>query len=204
MNKFLALVPLFLLLKINKTAACPADEYCTKCDGTKCETCIDSYPNADGICTAPETTIDHCMGYSDKETCDRCYFGYDFNNTTKKCEEVDIDDCVYEENNKCIVCEEKVPDADGKCTKDATIDNCEYLGDILDVETCFRCDEGYAVKTNKCVANDGCEALSADDKCSSCFEGYYHTGDDCKKSSVQSSSSLISQIFFSLLLVFIW
>lgn len=204
MIKFIALS---LIMTAILSAACPHDEYCVTCDGFKCTYCVNTYPDASGVCQLPTTVIDQCFSYSNINTCEECYRGYHLANNT--CTKITIEDCMVlnsEDTTKCGVCDNGLLPKNGVCKDgdDCSLDNCDLCANAT---TCLKCEKAYAVNlTGKCVKDpiDNCD-ITDGTTCIVCSHKYYQSDNKCEKTDVQDSSlitSALMSLFVLLKLVF--
>ena len=185
------------------TAACPNDEYCSYCDGTKCVLCVNSYNN-NGVCTAVTTAVAGCTMYSNATTCSDCGAGYNLVGNT--CVEITIDNCdILDPLSKtvaCLACGNGKLVSGGACKDGASCD-LENCSNCLTATTCYECKTGYSVvsTTGKCIKDpiDNC-ALVTGAVCTGCDHGYYDNATACKSTDMQDGSSIISA-FVSLMVM---
>ena len=176
-----------LILTITLSAVlslCPDDKYCTKCNATKCESCVMRFFDAAGLCTAPTTAIANCYGYSNATTCSSCNFGY--NLTANACVKVGITGCLKSTGTgtaeKCHVCEKGYKaETDGKCgaKTNCTISNCEACSTETTTETCLYCKDDYVQLVNTCIKENisNCQVENSSKKCIGCLPGFYQDKD---------------------------
>ena len=195
------------------------DYLCGDCSGSanKCQLCFGSY-FGDTNCTIPETTIENCDSYSDKETCKVCKSG--FNLDGNLCTAIEIENCevlMSNDNTKCESCkgvilkDDKTCDAETKCT----IMHCTdcYLSN--DVETCKGCEAGYLIDINQnppvCIPARfdlfGCATIDSKGDCILCSQGFFESslpGEDHKCSmnmvNLESGKSILSMAILSLMI----
>ena len=188
------------------------DEYCGSCDGTKCTNCYASFLK-ENACEAPTTAIDNCVAYSSATVCSACNLGYEVKDS--KCSAITITNCLVVSESKCVLCDNGLHDAEGKCpgTTACTIENCKWCNKPSDAESCSKCNDGYLTSGTSCVTETtalaGCQT-HADSKCSMCAYGYYvktytsATEVTCAKSSRYTSIGVAKWGFVALLTFFIW
>jgi len=206
------------------TAACKdgTDEFCGSCVLEKCAVCYNAFAADTGVCTEVTTLLDDCWSYSSATACSACEPGKKV--VSGKCEEdtttvtePTITNCLTEVDSKCTVCDNGLPDADGKCpgTTACTVTNCKGCvknGDAA--ETCAICNDDFWVgKDGKCVdssadAYAGCLTINTtDDSCLVCKYGYYVktlSPMKCEKSSRYESVSVIKMVFVALMGLFLF
>ena len=189
LRKFVIIAIVFAVFNAE---ACPNDKMCEQCEGSKCSSCHDSYPDANGVCKEPDTKVENCEHYSSATACADCGKGYYLKDN--KCMKIDIDKCLAvntTDTTKCIACDNgKKPNA-GKCDGDTacSAENCS----ICTSDFCVECKDGYVLSTSlKCEKSDleGCLLLGTDTAtCTVCEHGYYDSGTVCKK-----NASILSAI----------
>lgn len=184
------------------SAACPADPYCTSCDGAKCLICVNSFLGANDICQAATAEIDNCYTYATATTCSECDWDYYVSSNT--CKKITLDGCAMlnENGTTCFICADSKLPVNGLCADgtECTLENCEFC---LSATVCYECDAGYSVGTDgKCVKNTvtGCTNI-ASATCAVCDWGYYHTGTSCVETDVQGNyagilSAIIALVAF--------
>lgn len=177
------------------TAACPADEYCSKCVGAKCLVCVNAYLVND-ICTPVTTAIANCRSYSSATLCSSCAPGYRL--LANVCSEITIADCDYVDDKitvaTCIGCGNgKIVSANAcKDGASCSADNCSICDSL---GLCQMCKSNFSISaTNTCVKDPipNCAAAFTAGVCAVCEFGYYDMVTECKKTDLQNSSSIIS------------
>ena len=211
MIKIIGLYMILGCILSEDSTACPDNEYCLNCseDNKTCDSCQDSYPGAEGVCTVPTTIKDNCLTYTDNGQCSGCAWGYYL--SSNSCVENTIENCLLQsmgDDNTalCLGCKDNYAVIDNKCSEDTECTgNCSYCIKVGEAETCVWCKEDYILHANACKSATGklanCMQTKDGTNCISCMFGYYDKDGTCTESSKTnkvSGSGVYSLIFVSL------
>ena len=165
-----------------------------------CLTCNDGfYRISDGSCVKqPAAPITNCAEYTSSTVCKNCKNGYYLGPGGSTCVEVtNVENCSKYEgvSNKCIECNSKtlyVNTSTNACSTRTNypITNCSTFQFLLD--ECLTCESGFLISTTKisCLqipTNCGVYSeVSNSVTCTGCVSGYYLSGNECIKGSLNS------------------
>ena len=186
------ILTLFLSLGVSGSER-GGEEYCVRwLERDYCESCIASYPLADGGCAVPgsESLVENCFRYSQKEGCLLCIFGYKLESNA--CVPIqNSDPCVLYLGNKCLACRRNIQLVNGECqvSKACLLPNCGYCAGTKRGESCLLCEKGYFAFFNVETRTMGClpqttntnNCWTSEDSltCSECWMNFYNVEGKC-------------------------
>ncbi len=181
MNHLIAIV----MVASAVVAQCPAaDNLCSKCNGSTCAACINSYPDVFGKCIeVPSSKVPNCYHYYQSGKCLICASGY-MRNEDFECSKIPIDNClVANAAGQCAVCNNTIRVTNSTCntTVRCGIPNCARC---YQDDSCYECGPGYFLDYNgKCVLNNeliqDCRNVDVKGNCVICKENYYDMNGKC-------------------------
>ena len=152
-------------------------------DNEMCEKCIDGYKTTnEQLRCLP--LIDKCYEYefsnqfTSSLTCKFCNEAMTFMSSSDKCEDGNVENCVYfKNNNECYECKNQFYIPSDECIKHFVIENC-ITYERIKANECKTCENStYLVsRINKCektVEISQCEEFSKINKCSKCANYFY-------------------------------
>ena len=159
---------------------CPFDEHCVACNGSRCDTCVNAYADANGECI-PDSSVADCSVYTSKGQCEECRLGYFL--TSNACQKIPIANCaiIGATNDSCKACFDSRLVENGRCdsSNSCNQENCEICTSM----SCLQCRKGYTVNSlGKCIEEPtaGCHFKSSvSNHCSLCKKGYYMFNSHC-------------------------
>lgn len=130
------------------TATCPRDEYCANCRGNRCNICVNSFSDANGVCQRYVAT------------------GVGAGNNTNN----NDTNCFTYTQNGCAACNSGYYLVNGVCTR-ITVDRCVEVNPAAPTQ-CIACDNGRLPLNGSC--NNGAECNI--DRCAICKYADNSTG----------------------------
>ena len=121
------------------------DPLCGECLTGRCGICWESYSDYQGVCRKPETSIENCQRYLEKDTCLKCkdYYHLDIEG---QCVPNSIDKCREQIDNKCAKCNGVRVTDSGTCdSSEKCNDNCLSCMLLDSKEKCIECGPGYTL-----------------------------------------------------------
>lgn len=222
-HSFSVLLAASLLVSFTTSVtACKDDKLCLECKNNACTRCAYSYPNSNGICTAPSKYFTGCYIYGGDGICNECQDGFYHNvatNGNNTCQALNYTNSLYCKYsyfgvNSCGACSNGVLQNGGGCTPgpicaDPNCDSC-YYDATTGNQYCRSCKHGFAqwggVNPPVCVlvpelAN--CDIFFTRNWCARCRPGSYYSNGYCVETSATqygSAAKLSLGMFVALIL----
>ncbi len=173
------------LLTLAVASQCPsADPLCSKCNGSACVACINSYPDLYGRCIEmPSRRVPNCYHYYQSGRCLICASGF-MRDENFECMRIAVTNCsMADDSGRCTICNKNLRVANNTCTESVKCSrpNCERC---FENDSCYECAPGYYLSyEGNCVANTAqvtdCRNVDVRGNCIICKENYYDMNGKC-------------------------
>ncbi len=198
-----------LALTASMISQCPSeDRLCSKCNGSKCTTCINTYPDSTGKCVeVPSLKVPNCYRHLQNGMCQICDPGY-YLAQNFQCAQSRVANCLYPRDiDICTVCIKGIRLANDVCNESSKCGrpNCDTC---FENDNCYDCADGYYLTYDGNCARysnslKNCRYADINGNCNICKDNYYDRNGECVSLKIATILRMVSVIgvLFSYLLL---